>query len=121
MSIGNRMKNTSILGRRWQKFKTLKRGYYSLIILLSLYILSFFLPLLINNKALIVKYDGNYYFPIITGFVSGEVFGQEVPGEARYRKLKSAFKEDLNSSNWVLLPPYPYSPYEDITYEVISS
>ena len=111
------MKNTSILSRWWQKFKTLKRGSYALIILLSLYILSFLLPLLINNKALIVKYNGNYYFPIITGFVSGEVFGQDVPGEARYRKLKSSFKEDLNSSNWVLLPPYPYSPYEDITYE----
>ena len=61
----NKINRNSILIRRWKKFKTLKRGYYSLIILLSLYITSFFLPLLINNKALIVKYEGKFYFPII--------------------------------------------------------
>ena len=108
--------NQSILKRRWEKFKTLKRGYYSLIILLITYGISFFLPLLINNRALIVKYNGDYYFPAFSGYVSGETFNQDVPGEARYRKLKNEFREDGNG-NWVLLPPYPYSPFEDITFE----
>ena len=88
------VQSNSIKRRRWRKFKTLKRGYYSLIILLSLYVLSFFLPLLINNKALVVKYKGEYFFPIFTGFISGEVFDQDVPGEARYRLLKESFKEN---------------------------
>ena len=60
-------KNKSVLQRRWNKFKTLKGGYYSLIILSVLYVASFFLPLLINNKALIVKYDNEYYFPVFSG------------------------------------------------------
>lgn len=106
--------NTSILQKRWKKFKSLKRGYYSLIILSSLYILSFLLPVLINNKAIIVKYNDNYYFPILTGYIPGKTFGQDVPGEAKYRPLKKSFKES-ESSNWLILPPYPYSPYEDIT------
>ena len=80
--------NTSILQKRWKKFKSLKRGYYSLIILSSLYILSFLLPVLINNKAIIVKYNDNYYFPILTGYIPGKTFGQDVPGEAKYRPLK---------------------------------
>ena len=109
--------DNSIFRRRWNKFKTLKRGYYSLIALLSLYIMSFFLPLLINNKALVVKYNNEYYFPIIKGYISGETFGQDVPGEAKYRSLKETFKNDENSNNWVLMPFYPYSPYEDITYD----
>ena len=109
--------DNSIFRRRWNKFKTLKRGYYSLIALLSLYILSFFLPLLINNKALVVKYNNEYYFPIIKGYISGETFGQDVPGEAKYRSLKETFKNDENSKNWVLMPFYPYSPFEDITYD----
>lgn len=108
--------NQSILKRRWEKFKTLKRGYYSLIILLMTYGISFFLPFLINNRALIVKYNSDYYFPAFSGYVSGETFNQDVPGEARYRKLKNEFREDGNG-NWVLLPPYPYSPFEDITFE----
>lgn len=106
--------NTSILQKRWQKFKSLKRGYYSLIILSSFYILSFLLPLLINNKAIVVKYNDTYYFPILTGYISGKTFGQDVPGEAKYRPLRESFKES-KSNNWLVLPPYPYSPYEDIT------
>ena len=108
--------NQSILKRRWEKFKTLKRGYYSLILLLCVYGISFFLPLLINNRALIVKYNSEYYFPVFSGYVSGKTFNQDVPGEARYRKLKQEFIKD-NNDNWVLLPPYPYSPFEDITFE----
>ena len=111
----SQLQHESILKKRWKKFKSLKRGYYSLIILSSFYILSFLLPLFINNRALIVKYDNEYFFPIISGYISGETFNQDVPGEARYRNLKIQFQNDAD--NWVLLPIYPYSPFEDITYE----
>lgn len=107
--------NESILNKRWKKFKSLKRGYYSLIILLTLYFISFFLPIIINNRALVVRYDSKLYFPIVTGYVAGKTFGQDVPGEARYRKLKEEFKNQ--NGNWVIMPIYPYSPFEDITYE----
>lgn len=112
-----KLNNISVLEKRWNKFKTLKRGYYSLLVLTSLYITSFFLPLLINNRALIVKYDGEYFFPIFSGYIPGERFNQDVPGEARYRMLKESFKIDVNNENWVLMPLYPYSPYEDITFQ----
>jgi len=107
--------NDSIINKRWKKFKSLKRGYYSLIILLTLYFISFFLPIIINNRALVVRYDSKIYFPIVTGYVAGKTFGQDVPGEARYRKLKEEFKNQ--NGNWVIMPLYPYSPFEDITYE----
>ena len=110
-------KHESILQKRWVKFKSLKRGYYSLIILLTLYLISFFLPLFINNRALVVRYNDKFYFPVITGYVSGKTFGQDVPGEARYRSLKMQFEQKSGTNDWVLLPIYPYSPYEDITYE----
>ena len=108
-------RNESILNKRWKKFKSLKRGYYSLIILLTLYFISFFLPIIINNRALVVRYDSKLYFPIVTGYVAGKTLGQDVPGEARYRKLKEEFKNQ--NGNWVIMPLYPYSPFEDITYE----
>ena len=109
--------NESILKRRWKKFKTLKRGYYSLVTLTVLYTISFFLPVLINNKALIVKYNGSYHFPIFSGYIAGKEFGQDVPGEPRYRVLQKEFSNQSQTGNWVLMPPYPYSPYEDITTE----
>jgi len=112
----NLILHESILRKRWKKFKSLKRGYFSLLILFSLYLISFCLPLLINNRALIVKYNGDFYFPVFKGYIAGENFNQNVPGEARYRDLKIEFN-DQNNNNWVLMPPYPYSPYEDITFE----
>ncbi len=106
----------SILKKRWLKFKTLKRGYYSFVILVVLYAISWFLPVLINNRALVVHYEGETYFPAIAGYYAGQTFGQDVPGEANYRLLKEEWKEE-NDDNWLLLAPYPFNPYEDITVE----
>jgi len=106
----------SILKKRWLKFKTLKRGYYSFILLVILYVLSWFLPLLINNRALMVSYEGEMYFPVVSGYHAGTEFGQDVPGEAIYRELKHAWKQE-NSDNWLIMPLYPYSPFEDITVQ----
>ena len=49
---------------RWRKFKTIKRGYYAFVILVAAYALSFFLPALVNSKALLVRYRGRTYVPI---------------------------------------------------------
>jgi len=106
----------SILKKRWRRFKTLKRGYYSFILIIVLYLLSFLNPLLVNNKALVVKYNGKLHFPAFGQYYSAEYFGQTGFGEVQYRKLKKAFTEDKN--NWVLLPPYPYSPIENLLDEL---
>ena len=55
----------SINQKRIKRFKSMKRGYYSLIILFAFYFISLIGPLWMNNKALIVKYNDNYYFPAI--------------------------------------------------------
>ena len=62
----NKMANTlpisdSLFKKRLRKFKSLKRGYYSLIILGSLYFISLIAPLLISNKALIICYANGQY------------------------------------------------------------
>ncbi len=104
----------SILKKRWLKFKTLKRGYYSFVLLAILYVLSWFLPLLVNNRALVLSYEGEMYFPVISGYYAGSEFEQDVPGEAIYRELQAAWESE-GSDNWIIMPVYPYSPYEDIT------
>ncbi|MDP6201888.1 MAG: hypothetical protein QF616_06635, partial [Candidatus Marinimicrobia bacterium] len=81
-------KHLSILQKRWMKFKTLKRGYYALVTLTTLYGISFLLPILINNRALIVNYEDELFFPILKGYIAGDTFGQDVPGEAKYRELR---------------------------------
>ena len=109
----------SINQKRWRKFKSINRGYYSFILIVTLYILSFLLPLFISSKALIVHYKGDYYFPALkdvvpglNAYYDGSIFGQDVPGEANYRQLQQQWTE---TDNWIIMPIYPFNPYEDFT------
>src|SRR5262249_35167539 len=81
-------RSVSIFRKRVRKFKTLKRGYYSFLILVVFYGISFILPILINNKALAVRYHGKFYFPIMTYYPASE-FGMDAIGEPSYRDLKT--------------------------------
>jgi len=103
----------SVLRRRWRKFRRLKRGWYSSLLLLGTYLVTFLLPILVNNRALLVKYQTNYYFPALGTFYQAQFFGQRAIGEAQYRKLQTEF-EEASEGDWVLMPPYPYHPVESL-------
>jgi len=103
----------SVFQRRWRKFKTLKRGWYSFLALVTLYLISLANPLLINNRALIVKYQGEYFFPIIGQFNQAQDFGQRIIGEVNYRELAAQFEQE-GGDNWVLMPIYPFHPNESL-------
>jgi len=102
----------SIFRKRVQKFRRLKRGYYSFLIIVFAYLVSFALPVLINNKALIVHYKGALYFPILK-FHPASTFDQAVIGEPDYRELQRIFKRE-DVGNWVLMPLHPYSATESL-------
>ena len=97
--------------KQWKRFRSIKRGFYSLIVMTIALVLSLFAELLVNNRALIVKYEGDYYFPTYAAFIPGRTFGLDYDYETNYRDLKRAFAEN-GSSNWVVLPPVPYNAYE---------
>lgn len=108
--------SVSLLRKRWRKFKTIKRGYYSFLIVLVLYSVSFILPMLIGRNALIVKYNGSYTFPVFSYHAASE-YNQSIPGEANYRLLKKQYSEE-GGDNWVLMPLYPFGPNENLLDEM---
>lgn len=114
--INNKQSSVSLFKKRWRKFKTIKRGYYSFLILILLYLISFILPVLIGRNALIVRYNDKFYFPVFSFFEANE-FNQNIYGEANYRLLKKQFQEE-NSGNWVLMPLHPYGPNESLLDEM---
>ena len=63
-----------------------------------------------SGTPLVVKYSGQYYFPMFR-FHSVTDFGVEGFGEPDYRQLKQQFAE-AGRGDWVLMPPYPYGPNE---------
>src|SRR5690606_30649944 len=84
--------------RRWDNFRANRRGYWSLWIFLLLFFVSMFSEVIANSRPLIVKFDGGYYFPVVTDYPE-TVFGGEFETAADYR---DPFVQDLinDSGGW---------------------
>lgn len=98
--------------KQLKRFRTIKRGYYSLILLTILIFISIFAELLISNRALFVKYEGNYFFPTYGDIIPGSTFGLDYEYETNYRQLAKIFNEN-EDENFVLLPIVPFNAYEN--------
>ncbi len=98
--------------KKLRRFRHIKRGYYSFVFLSVLLVLLAFGELLVNSRALVVKYEGNLYFPTYTAFHPGTDFGLDYSYEVNYRDLQAHFREE-GAGNWVIMPLVPYNPYEN--------
>lgn len=98
--------------KKIRRFRSIKRGYYSFIIITAMILISLFAELLVNKRALIVYYEGKYYFPTYGDMMPGTAFGLGYDYETNYRELKERFSE-RGAGNWVLLPLVPYDAYEN--------
>ena len=98
--------------KKIKRFKSIKRGYYSFIILSIMIFVSLFTEFFVNNRAIIVKYNGQFYFPTYGDIIPGKTFGLDYAYETNYRDLANRFRTN-NTQNWVLLPIIPFNPYEN--------
>jgi len=92
--------------RRLQNFKSNKRGFYSFWIFSFLFIVSIFADFIANDKPLLIKFDQEYYFPIINEYPE-TIFGGDFETEADYRdpyviKL-------IEDKGWIIMPLIPYT------------
>lgn len=105
---------------RWlNQYKYNKKSYLVLKVFVMIYVLSFFLPFFVNGNALLIKYNGEYYYPVFKHYPAN-LFRENSNGEANYRKLKTRIKSEDNSG-FVLMPFYPYSPNENLLDELNES
>jgi microcin C transport system permease protein len=101
-------------GRRaWQRFRSNRLGYYSLLIFLTFFGLSLLAEVLSNDNPLIVRYNGHWYFPIVQTLPETE-FGGDFPTPADF--LDPDIRANLaKPGNFALYPPNPYH-YKTINY-----
>ncbi|MFT4547554.1 MAG: microcin C transport system permease protein [Verrucomicrobiales bacterium] len=106
---------TPITLRRIERFKSIKRGYYSLLIIVFLAALASLDHLLVGKEPLLVSHKGEWSFPAFTrGVEKGDAFGltgDRGQSPPNYRKLKEQFKE--SDEGWMILPLVPYDPTGD--------
>jgi len=100
------MKISPLNQRRFNNFKSNKRGWYSFLIFTFLFIISVFADFISNDKPILIQYNQNYFFPILHEYPE-TIFGGDFETEADYRdpyviKL-------INNKGWMIMPIIPYT------------
>lgn len=99
--------------RIWQRFRRNRLGYWSLVIFIVLFVVSLFAEALSNDRPLVARYEGQWYFPLIHTYPE-TTFGGDFPTPTDY--LDPYIRERLSAGrNFALYPPNRFS-YDTINY-----
>ena len=92
--------------RAWQRFKRNRLGLWSLVLFCTLVLLSLAAELLSNDRPLVVRYGGEFYFPLLRDYPE-TTFGGDFPTPADY--LDPFVRQRITEGgNWALYPPNRY-------------
>jgi microcin C transport system permease protein len=98
--------------QRFRRFRSIKRGWWSLMILLALVVLALLDHAVVGRRALMVRHDGKIYFPaFVKARYAAKDFGLEGDQEVNYRELKRSL--DKMGQGFVLMPPVPWDAVLD--------
>ncbi|GHE19493.1 ABC transporter permease [Halomonas urumqiensis] len=95
-----------IAQRRLAVFRGNRRAWISLWIFLFLFALSLIAELIANDKPLVMRYDGQWYAPLLVDYPETE-FGGFLPTTADYHD--PFVKEQIDAHGWALWPLIPFS------------
>jgi microcin C transport system permease protein len=93
--------------RRLAAFRAHKRGLWSLRIFLVLFGLSLFAEFIANDRPLVIRYEGRWFFPVLTDYAE-DAFGPDfLPVEADYTDPTLA--RAIKAHGWMIWPPIPFN------------
>ena len=94
--------------RAWQRFKRNRLGYWSLLAFCALVVLSLFAEVLSNDRPLVVRYEGQTYWPLVRDYPE-TTFGGDFESTTDY--LDPFIRQQLGKdNNWAVYAPNPYGP-----------
>lgn len=101
--------------RRWRNFTANRRGFWSAWIFLILFFVTLFAELIANDKPLLLRYDGEYYYPVLVSYPE-TTFGGDFDTEADYRDpvVRELIRARDGRIYW---PPVRYS-YDTINLDL---
>lgn len=100
--------------RRLANFRANRRGFWSLWIFLAVFSVTLFAEFIANDRPLLIRYEGEYYYPVFKTYAE-TVFGGEFETATDYR---DPYVQDLiKNKGWIVWPPIPFS-YRTINYDL---
>ena len=101
-------KSLSPRRRAWLRFKRNRLGFWSLVIFVVLVAVSLCAELVSNDRPLVVRYEGQLYFPMVKDYPE-TTFGGDFLTATDY--LDPYIRKKLSEgSNWALFTLNPYGP-----------
>jgi microcin C transport system permease protein len=97
---------TPLTARRLRNFRANQRGFWSLWIFLGLFGFSLLAEFVANDRPLLVRYDGGFYFPILASYPETD-FGGFFETEAVYTDPE--VQTLIEEKGWLLWPLIPHS------------
>ncbi len=92
--------------RAWQRFQSNPLGYWSLLLFAALVLLSLGAELVSNDRPLLVRYQGQTYFPLVQDYPE-KTFGGDFDTPTDY--LDPFIRQQITSGgNWALYTLNPY-------------
>ena len=105
---------TPLTRRRLAQFRANGRGFWSLWLFLGLFLLSLGAEFVANDRPLLIRFQGDFYFPAVKEYAETD-FGGLFPSAADYRD--PYLVELIEDSGWMLWPPIRFS-YATINYDL---
>lgn len=106
------MKLNPINQARWQRFKTNRRGYWSMWIFLLVFIMSLGSELIANDKPLLLRYDQHWYTPFLVNYPE-TTFGGDFKTATDYQD--PLIRSNIKQHGWAIWAPIRYS-YNSINF-----
>lgn len=93
--------------RAWQRFRRNRRGYMSLWIFAIAVAVSLLAEVLSNDRPLVVRYEGQFYFPLLNSYPEKTFGGDfETPTDFLDPFIEQSIRE---GENWAIYPLNRYS------------
>ncbi len=94
--------------RAWARFRRNRLGYWSLLVFCAVVLLSLAAELISNDRPLLVRYQGQFYVPVLQDHAE-TTFGGDFQTPTDY--LDPFIRDQLaQPGNWVVYAPNPYGP-----------
>ena len=103
-----------ITRKRMQRFREYRRAYYSLLIIVFLYLTSLVAEVFCNDRPLYVRYEDKSYFPVLFFYPEDTFTGNGLLTRPDYKSINASAAFAENRENFMIFPLVPFGPQEII-------
>ncbi len=109
----------------WQRFKKIKRAYWSLLFLSIAYLLSLGAEIFCSNIPLTMRFDNQRIYPVLSHYFESFYYTEDYflhnnrQTRPNYKYIINSQEFRSNPNNSVLMPLIPYDPLESMSVDAL--